>query len=534
MYFKFFFFIATQITLIVIIELLLISNPIKFYYTSVIKDLGNLSTSLYAEKDAIYGYSLKKNVTVQEYQINSLGFRSFEFTKKKPENTFRIFFVGGSTTFGSNAGGNKYTIPDILNNILNSKTKLYNFEVINAGVLGYSTWQNKLKVKEILSYEPDLVFIMDGFTDAVRANDLSYKQIKNFTSENSRQLYEMTEAQNVFVNFLNQQFEIVKLIKYLATKYQKSQSSILDKEEIKENFTLKEKLELFQTENNLSQAVNVLIKNNIKVVILKNPFLIDTKERYQNIKSNISASKLLQNVDANWYIASYNEIYKILDRVCEKSKIYCIDLQKTFKKNNDKNFPQSLFSDPFHFNRYGNFLIAKDLFQFIFSNQKVFFSEKDILNLPNYNDQYYDKFIKYTPHVGTEFLKNESIKYKKISSSKQFQLTNKKDFFAVGDNRYWNAVSFDRNFENTISLELEDEINEFYFYPRVSDKDSYVKLYSDNHLIFELNGEYNDLSGIANYYLVSTNFKFKNVKIVKKNAELWFRGDINNIFFSII
>jgi len=536
LYFKFFLFVIAQFILIVLLELLLLNSPIKFHYTSVIKDLGNLSSSVYAKRDPIYGYRLKENVQVEEYKINSLGFRSFEFTKKKPNNTLRIFFIGGSTTFGSNAGGNEYAIPDILNFILNSNSKLYKFEVINAGVLGYSTWQNKLKVREIFSYEPDLVFIMDGFTDAVRANDLSYEEIKKFTSENDKQLYEMSEVQNRFINFLNEQLEIVKLIKYLATKYQKSQlsiSNIKEIKEIKENYTLKEKLKLFKTEFNLKEEVNFLLKNNTKVVILKNPWIIDTKERYESIKSNINGSKLIKNIDYNFYIRSYNEIHEILGRVCNELSIYCIDLHKTFQEIDDKNFPQKLFSDTFHFNRYGNFLIAKELSEFISSHQKEFFSDKDFIILPAYDEQYYNKFLKFSSHVGTEFLKNESVKFKKILHSEQFQLTVNKNFFAIGDNRYWNALKFNNSTENIIDFEFEDEINQFYFYPRVFGKDSYVRLYDGNLLIFELNGEYNGLTGIANYYLVETDYKFKSIKVVKKNADLWYRDNINNIFFKV-
>lgn len=533
MYFKFFLFVIAQFALIVILELILLNSPIKFHYTSVIKDLGNLSSSVYGKRDPIYGYRLKANVQVEEYKINSLGFRSFEFTKKKPNNTLRIFFIGGSTTFGSNAGGNEYAIPDILNYILNSNSKLYKFEVINAGVLGYSTWQNKLKVREIFSYEPDLVFIMDGFTDAVRANDLSYEEIKKFTSENDKQLYEMSEVQNRFINFLNEQLEIVKLIKYLATKYQKSQLSILNKEEIKQNYTLKEKLELFKTELNLKEEVNFLLKNNTKVVILKSPWIVDKKERYESIKLNINGSKLIKNIDYNFYITSYNEIDNILGRVCNEFSIYCIDLHKTFQKIGDKNFPQKLFSDTFHYNRYGNFLIAKELSEFIFNHQNKFFSDKDFIILPAFNEQYYNKFSKFSSNVGTEFLKNESIKIKKILHSEQFKLTVKKDFYAIGDNRYWNVLKFDNKNENIIDFEFEDEINQFYFYPRVFGKNSYIRLYEGNHLIFELNGEYNGLTGIANYYFVETGYKFKSLKVVQKNADLWYRDNINNIFFSV-
>ena len=39
--------------------------------------------------------------------MNSEGFRGSEFTKNKPEKTYRIFILGGSTTFGSVALDNQ-------------------------------------------------------------------------------------------------------------------------------------------------------------------------------------------------------------------------------------------------------------------------------------------------------------------------------------------------------------------------------------------------------------------------------------------
>jgi hypothetical protein len=536
LYFKFLIFIIVQLFLILFLEFILFNSSLKFYYTSVVKDIDNLKSSIYAEPNPIYGYSLKKNVKIDEYEINSLGFRSFEFNKKKPKETIRIFIVGGSTTFGSNAGGNQYTFPDILNYILNSNSKSYKFEVINAGVLGYSTWQNKLKVKEIFSYEPDLVFIMDGFTDAVRANDLTHEKIQAFASNNDEELYKMSEVQNSFLKLLIHNSEIVKLIKYLSKKYQQSQSNINIIKETKTKTSndklFKEKLDAFKTEINLIDEVNFLIENNIKVVILKNPWIIDAKERYENIKSNTTGNKIIKNIDYNFFIISYKEIYLILDRVCEKFNIHCIDLHKTFQKENDNNIPQKMFSDTFHFNRYGNFLIAKDLSEFIFNNQKNIFY-KDILNKPVYSSKFYDKFLKFKTNIGTEFLKNETIILKKVSKPNSLKLTNNKDRFAEGENRYWNFFYFENRIENMVTFEFKEEIKEFYFYPRVLNKGSYVKLYNENKLIFELNGEDNDITGISNYYLVQSDLNLKTVNVVLKNSQLWFRDNINHLFFKV-
>ena len=41
------------------------------------------------------------DVQTDDVNINSLGFRGTEFTEIKPNNTFRIFLIGGSQMFGT-------------------------------------------------------------------------------------------------------------------------------------------------------------------------------------------------------------------------------------------------------------------------------------------------------------------------------------------------------------------------------------------------------------------------------------------------
>lgn len=99
--------------------------------------------------------------------INSLGCRDKEFTVKKDKGIFRIISIGDSVTFGPGVDSED-TYPKRLEKILNTKFPLRKFEVINAGVLGYSSYQglNYLK-RDIIKYQPDLITVHFGLNDGV-------------------------------------------------------------------------------------------------------------------------------------------------------------------------------------------------------------------------------------------------------------------------------------------------------------------------------------------------------------------------------
>jgi len=100
--------------------------------------------------------------------INSHGFRNPEFTNQKPLNTYRIFAVGGSTTFGVGVFDNQ-TIPFYLQKLYNETDLGFNVEVINTG--WPREWSNTetYKIKnQFIQLEPDLFIIFDGWNDANR------------------------------------------------------------------------------------------------------------------------------------------------------------------------------------------------------------------------------------------------------------------------------------------------------------------------------------------------------------------------------
>ena len=66
--------------------------------------------------------------------INSHGFRGPEIQKEKPDETFRIFVVGGSTTFGIRAFSDQQTIPGYLQESFDNLNLDKKIEVVNAGI----------------------------------------------------------------------------------------------------------------------------------------------------------------------------------------------------------------------------------------------------------------------------------------------------------------------------------------------------------------------------------------------------------------
>ena len=101
-------------------------------------------------------------------QINSLGFRDREFSKDK-KTQIRIMILGDSCTAGHQLPPEK-TYSHNLERLLNEGRGSRRYEVINAGVPGYSSLQG-LRYFRILArqYQPDLVVVFFGANDRGKA-----------------------------------------------------------------------------------------------------------------------------------------------------------------------------------------------------------------------------------------------------------------------------------------------------------------------------------------------------------------------------
>jgi lysophospholipase L1-like esterase len=117
-------------------------------------------------------FDLEKNKAQRNiYSVNSLGFRGKEFDPQKKSAKMRIFCVGGSTT-ACDSNDDEETWPAQLERLLQNGG--YDVEVINAGVPGWYSYKDYIRFREeIITYQPDLVLIHEGWNEEFNYSSLA-------------------------------------------------------------------------------------------------------------------------------------------------------------------------------------------------------------------------------------------------------------------------------------------------------------------------------------------------------------------------
>lgn len=99
-------------------------------------------------------------------RTNSLGLRAPDVARPKPAGVFRILVLGDSVTFGWGLR-EQDTYTAQLAGLLAALRPGQRFEVINAGVSGYGTWQEAVWLEQLAAEaEPDLVVLQVHLNDA--------------------------------------------------------------------------------------------------------------------------------------------------------------------------------------------------------------------------------------------------------------------------------------------------------------------------------------------------------------------------------
>jgi lysophospholipase L1-like esterase len=99
---------------------------------------------------------------------NTQRFKGPLMAVPKPLGVFRILCYGDSNTDGPKQGG----WPELLQEVLNRQPAPdgRRYEVVNAGVAGYSSHQGLLRFqREVETYQPDLVIVSFGWNDVAQA-----------------------------------------------------------------------------------------------------------------------------------------------------------------------------------------------------------------------------------------------------------------------------------------------------------------------------------------------------------------------------
>ena len=127
--------------------------------------------------DSVVGYRLIPGKAAWGRTVNSLGFMGPEFPMRKPGGVFRIVFSGNSITFGEAASSEKTTYPALLEKAINERGEITApVEVINAGVMGYTSYQCLMDLRtRLIPLQPDLIILCVMWNDMTMSKYIGWK-----------------------------------------------------------------------------------------------------------------------------------------------------------------------------------------------------------------------------------------------------------------------------------------------------------------------------------------------------------------------
>lgn len=112
--------------------------------------------------------------------VNKLSFfNPQQFPKEKAPGTYRIFCLGGSTTFGR-PYDDTTSFPGWLRELLPVADSRRNWEVINAGGISYASYRVATLMEELALYEPDLFIIYSGHNEFLE--ERTYRKMREIPS----------------------------------------------------------------------------------------------------------------------------------------------------------------------------------------------------------------------------------------------------------------------------------------------------------------------------------------------------------------
>ena len=92
------------------------------------------------------------------------AFNAQRFSAEKPADTYRIFCLGGSTTYGR-PYDDAVSYCAWLRAMLPKADPSRNWEVINAGGISYASYRISRLMEELIQYEPDLFIVYTGHNE---------------------------------------------------------------------------------------------------------------------------------------------------------------------------------------------------------------------------------------------------------------------------------------------------------------------------------------------------------------------------------
>lgn len=302
----------------------------KFYIHHVDNDL----EAGYMAEDARLMWFPKPNYDDGDTHINSRGFRDKEYDIKKDRNVFRILCLGDSSTFGFNVRLED-TYHSLLEDRLNKQFSQsgIRYEVINAGVTGYSSYQGLYLYKlKGIRYAPDIVIFYLGLNDHKSNFYLSDRQIMQHDVPSTIK----AALENNFLLNLQSYRLLRKLIVNIFDSHKiRNRKNVrrVSAEDFKENIL----------------ALNGLCRKNGSMLLLISPPV----NKEEVIRLNL--------------ITEINTFRKQLDSISENYHIPLISIPEMTEASGDDT--SKFFADSLHPNKTGHQRIMESLYNYLLTNK---------------------------------------------------------------------------------------------------------------------------------------------------------------------
>lgn len=341
------------------------------------------------------GYQLWKHPSnytswSKKTHLNNMGFKRFGDTATiKEDGVIRIFILGGSAAFGSQAapgtiylklsGQDEYssdlTISAYMEKLLQKKYPQQKFEVINAATAWSQLHQQTiLYLRMIRSLQPDLIISIDGQNDSHKIED-RFLNMWDWTEEKADRIWNNPKSRlrPIFKNsnlaylaamIMFRQGNSVevdnKLIKrYMGFERPDNYDEIINRYYIENRLAIDTSVDEYLY--NLKQFDNILREDGVKHLLLLQPQTVMDSTKILTEKEKAIQGYIFSRLDKQYFrINFFREVERRGDILRKQYDLHFWSMQNMFRGEEGE-----VYTDYCHFTPYGNRLAAQYLLSMI-------------------------------------------------------------------------------------------------------------------------------------------------------------------------
>ena len=280
--------------------------------------------------------------------INNFGMRGSDITQDKPNDTYRIFIIGGSTVYGSGSTSDETTIPGFLQEKIDNSEIDQKVQVINAGIMGSTSIEEVHRIKnDLINFDPDMIIVYHGNNDAGISWEI-YSDHTNFKILPEKKIL-------TFFQIYLPEYKTPINALYFINRIMEGTSGNNNNNSIETAYKLEHMLERSSLWHNLiKDTCEFGNEKGFKTMVILQPVLG-------------TGNKPLTEYEHSYYLSVGGkkniEIYDIFSNGLLGLENYCYKVEDF--RNIFDNVPEFIYFDAAHLADYGNEVVSQRIFEII-------------------------------------------------------------------------------------------------------------------------------------------------------------------------